>query len=207
MTTYTGAQIGVFTGDDTSRMEGSGVSWTGAELTMQGDQPPFILRGGSAAFAVAFGDLAGRRDVSGDSWLVHRIQILTATLAGRLDLTGQVWVGRFIAVSAVYRNADRITLAGIATNLAGQPLRNVQLQFIGETVQQHFFGGSTDANGIYVAFLEVGDDYTAYAYSATTGIVWRLDHEDVQPNTTALVFRQVTKRGGFGEGLFLQGAS
>jgi hypothetical protein len=207
MTTYTAQRVATQQADGTARMEGSGASWTGAEVTMQGGPAPFIQRGGSTALQVFAGNLAGRQDLTGDAWLVHRVQVLTATLTGRLDMTGQVWVGRFIPISAVYRNADRITLAGIATDLAGVPLRTVQLQFIGETVQQHFFGGSTDANGIYVAFLDVGDDYTAYAYSAGTGIVWRLDRMDKQANTTTLVFRQVTKRGGFGEGIFLQGAS
>jgi hypothetical protein len=37
--------------------------------------------------------------------------------------------------------------------------------------------------------------------------VWQLDHEDVQPNTHGLIFRQITRRAGFGEGLFLQGSA
>jgi hypothetical protein len=122
-----------------------------------------------------------------------------------LDATGSLLVGRFIPLSAVYRSADRITLAGLAVDLGGAPLRSVQLQFIGETVQQHFFGSSTDSNGIYVAYLEVGDSYAAYAYSAATGLVWRLEKENPEPNTTTLVFRRLTKRGGYGEGIFLGG--
>ena len=196
MATYAGASVSVLSGDDSARMELSGASWTGAAVAIQGGPAPFIDRLGSLAMNLGLATQNGRRDVSGDSWLVQRVTTLLAQLTGRLDLTGQVWVGRFIPISAVYRNADRVTLAGLAVDLAGNPLRQVQLQFIGLTVQDHFFGSGTDGNGIYVAYLDTGDSYDAYAFSPSRGQVFKLDHQTPGPNTTTLVFRLLTKRGG-----------
>lgn len=205
-------------------------TFDGIQLAPAADQSSGGPWGGSASLPVWLATPDGRRDVSGDAFQ-GLVQTLVSTIAGtrldatggpyqgllaviaaadasfRLDATGQAWFGRFIPISAVYRNADRVTLAGLAVNLAGQPLRSVQIQFIGETVQDHFFGAGTDTAGVYVAYLETGDTYTAYAFSPTTGIVFKLDHQETGPNTTTLVFRQVTKRGGFGEGLFLQGVT
>lgn len=204
-------------------------TYAGVALQVLGGPDPGIPRSGSAAVAVRVGTRAGTWDGQGPTAQGVRLDVAARPVVGRHDglgphvlgrvldaLRGAVegtWagrgpivVGRFIPLSAVYRNADRLTLAGIATDLSGTPLRLAQLQFIGETVQQHFFGGVTDGNGIYVAFLDVGDTYTAFAYTTASGIVWRLDHREVGANTTGLVFRQVTRRGGFGEGIFLQGA-
>ena len=195
MTTYDGVALGVVLGDDVGPYLGQ-ATLSGVGLAIQGGPDPAYPRGGSSAFASIAAVWGGRLDATGGPIEARVLSAIATTLAGRLDTTGAVLVGRFIPISAVYRNADRITLAGFATDLAGNPLRQVQLQFIGETVQAHFFGGSTDGNGIYVAYLEVGDTYQAFAYSATSGIVWKLDHQLVQPNTTTLVFRQLTKRGG-----------
>ncbi len=207
MTTYDSQRIAALQGDATGRVEESGATWTGAELTLQGGPAPFIERGGSTAFQVIQGNLIGRRDASGDAWLLRRIQTLLATITGRVELNGSVWIGRFIPVTAVYKNSDKITLAGVAVDLSNQPLRAMQLQFIGQTVQEHFAGSSTDANGIYVAYLDTGDTYTAYAFSVGRGFVYQLDHQETGPNTTTLVFKLLTKRGGFGEGVFLQGGA
>lgn len=207
MAIFEGVAIGVQGGDDVARLEGSGQSWTGAAFQVQGSPAPFIERLGSMAFQVALATPAGRDDTNGDVWTVHRIATLLAQITGRHDMTGQLWVGRFIPISAVYKNSDRITLAGVALDLSGQPLRAMQLQFIGETVQEHFAGASTDGNGIYVAYLDTGDTYTAYAFSVGRGFVYKLDHQEAGPNTTTLVFKLLTKRGGFGEGLFLQGGA
>jgi hypothetical protein len=201
----------------------------GRAVQVLGGPDPGIPRGGSTAFGICSATRAGTWDGLGPTAQGVRLDVAVRPVVGRHDglgplvptrvlavmmgAVGSTWagrgpvvVGRFIPLSAVYRNADRLTLAGLATDLAGQPLRVVNLQFIGETVQQHFFGGVTDANGLYVAFLDVGDTYTAFAYN-TAGTVWKLDHRDAGANSTGLVFRQVTRRGGFGEGLFLQGAS
>ena len=145
-------------------------------------------------------DLSGRTfDAASLAWRV------TAFAGWVLELTGQRYAGVRLHVAAVYRQGDKLTLAGYARDLAGAPLRNVQLHFIGETVQDHFFGAATNLDGIYAAFLDVGDTYTAFAFNPTTGITFALHEWQESPNTTTLVFRQVTKRGGLGEGLFLNG--
>jgi hypothetical protein len=148
-----------------------------------------------------------RHDPHGPQAEGFLVAAVKAQLAGTWDGQGPRLIGRFIPISAIYRNADRLTLSGIAVDLASQPLRSVQLQFIGETVAQNYFGSSTDTNGIYIAYLETGDTYTAYAYHTATGTVWRLESTHKEPNTTTLVFRQVTRLGGFGEGLFLKGGT
>ncbi|MHB8633028.1 MAG: hypothetical protein ACYDBQ_03540 [Thermoplasmatota archaeon] len=207
MTTYAGVAIAQNgPADDSTRFDLTGTTYAGAVLAPAGGVDPAYPRGGSLALGFTTAAQNGRLDVTGGTLAGTIIAGLTAVIGGRVDLNGTVLLGRFIPLSAVYRNADRITLAGIATDLAGQPLRQVQLQFIGQTVQQHFFGGSTDANGIYLAYLDVGDTYDCFAYHAGTGTVWKLDHEDTSnPNTTTLVFTRVTRRGGFGEGLFRGG--
>jgi hypothetical protein len=207
MATFEGVSLTPATGDDTSRIDLSGTSYDGSAFFVAGGEAPFIERGGSAAFYLASGLLTGHAPLNGDSWLLRRIQALLADVTGRLDLNGTVWIGRFIPVTAVYKNSDKITLAGIAVDLANQPLRAMQLQFVGQTVQEHFAGSSTNNDGVYVAYLDTGDTYTAYAFSVGRGFVYQLDHQEAGPNTTTLVFKLLTKRGGFGEGLFLQGGA
>jgi hypothetical protein len=207
MATFTGVALNPATGDDTSRIDLSGATYDGLAFAVAGGEAPFIERGGSLAMNLATALWVDHEPLSGDSWLHRRIQTLLADLTGRVDLNGTIWVGRFIPVTAVYKNSDKITLAGVAVDLSNQPLRMMQLQFIGQTVQEHFAGASTNADGIYVAYLDTGDTYTAYAFSVGRGFVYQLDHQEAGPNTTTLVFKLLTKRGGFGEGLFLQGGA
>jgi hypothetical protein len=181
-----------------------GATVPGLALAGQGGTDPGIPRGGSAALAAVAVALAGRLDGLGPPIAAQTPTQASTAAVARLDATGALLVGRFIAVSAVYRTGDRLTLAGYALNLAGQPLREYQVQFIGESVQAHYFGAGTDLDGVYVAFLDQGDTYTAFAYSPTTGITFRLESMQTTPNQTTLTFRQVTKRGGSGEGLFRQ---
>jgi hypothetical protein len=207
MATFDGVALSPASGDDTSRIDLTGTTYEALAFSIAGGEAPVILRGGSTAFNLASGLLTGHAALNGDTWLLRRIQTLLAQITGRVDLNGIAWIGRFIPVTAVYKNSDKITLAGIAVDLADQPLRSMQLQFIGETVQEHFAGSSTNQDGVYVAYLDTGDTYTAYAFSITRGFVYQLDHQESGPNTTTLVFNLLTKRGGFGEGLFLQGGA
>lgn len=207
MATFTGRAISPATGDDTSRLDLSGATFTGAAMNVAGSTAPFILRGGSLALTLASGPVVGHEPLSGDTWPGRIIPLITVLITGRLDTTGAVFEGRELVVSAVYRNGDRLTIAGYARTIPGQPLRQFQIHFIGETVQDHFFGAATDLNGVYVAYLDTGDTYTAYAFSPKSGITYKLETLESTPNQTNLTFRQVTKLGGFGEGIFLQGGA
>ncbi len=201
MTTYDSVAISTASGDGAGQWTGATLSSVG--LGVQGGVDPAYPRGGSTAIAALSATIDGSWDGQGPVVPSVVVRVLQAVKTGTWDGQGPVWVGRFIPMSAVYRNADRLTIAGFATDLAGMPLRQVQLQFIGETVQQHFFGSGTDGNGFYVAYLEIGDTYAAYAYHPLSGTVWKMDHQTALPNRTDLVFRQVTKRGGQ-DGLFLR---
>jgi hypothetical protein len=206
-------------------------TFDGAAIGPQGAPAPDIQRGGAAPAAPVEGTAAGQQDprsgttlpaqsaasstgdatgsplqLSGAAWVARGHLLQNAPLAGwLLQLTGQFFAARAFQISAVYRSSDRLTLSGYAVDLAGQPLREYQLQFVGETVQQHFFGSATDLDGIYVAYLDTGDTYAIYAFHTTKGTTYRLESEVQYPNRTDLVFRLVTKRGGTGEGIFLQG--
>lgn len=207
------------------------VTFTGATFAPAQSDGPANTFGGSATFAETTAQPNGAiNGLSGDTWpTVPFVEVTSSSLAwllqlsgdnltarnlapvvvpftGFLDhLTGSIFTGRAFAISAVYRNSDRITIAGYALDLAGKPLRQYQIQFVGQTVQAHYFGSATDLDGIYVAYLETGDDYTAYAFDTKRGLTYRLEQMVTLPNQTNLVFRLVTKRGGFGEGIFLQG--
>jgi hypothetical protein len=204
MTVFDGVGIGAASGDGSG--EWTGASVPGAALDAQGGADPGIPRGGSAALALAARPWAGSLDGQGPTMTGLGVPCRATAGLARLDATGAILDGESIEVSAVYRTGDRLTLAGYARDPAGQPLRSVQIQFIGQSVQAHFFGSATDLQGVYVAYLEQGDTYTAYAFSPTTGITFRMEARHDTPNQTNLTFRQVTRRGGYGEGIYLQGA-
>jgi hypothetical protein len=204
MTTYDGAAFGPASGDEAGTWTGASVD--GAALAVQGGADPAYPRGGSTALDLAAWPRVGTFDGQGPTAQASALATCSTASVGRLNATGAVLVGRCIAVSAVYRSGDRLTLAGYARDVAGQPLRAMQIQFIGESVQSHYFGSATDLDGVYVAFLEQGDTYTAFAFSPATGIMFRLERREDLPNQTNLTFRQLTKRGGYGEGIYLQGA-
>lgn len=142
--------------------------------------------------------------LSGDEWQTAPFMLSQGPLAGHASsLSGSTLQGRVLRLDKVYRSADRITYVGVALNQSGQPLRQYQLQFIGETVQENFAGTATDLNGIFVAYLTVGDTYTAFAFDPRAGFVYELVTITTKPNSVDLVFKLKTKRGGFGEGVFL----
>jgi len=206
MTTWESVETTLATGPPSGRFFTTGDQWASEPLGM-GDTPaPVIMRGGSTALptlsetnAGLILALTGRTLAGTDQDVTKRAQP-----AGRVHLlTGNHPLARFLQVSKVYRTGDRITYAGYALDLAGQPLKQVQVQFIGETVQDNFAGSGTDLNGIFVAYLPTGDTYQAYAFSPKTGITWALERIVDHANSVTMEFRQVTKRGGFGEGIFL----
>jgi hypothetical protein len=204
MTAYDSVALGAASGTFVGTWTGAAVA--SAALGVQGGVDPSYARGGSAALTVAVVPWAGSFDGHGPVVAGIGFAALSSAILGRLDATGASLVGVALTVSAFYRTGDRLTLAGYARDLAGNPLRAFEVQFVGQSVQQHFFGSSTDLDGIYVAFLDQGDTYTAFAFSPTSGVTFRLERMDTTPNQTNLTFRQVTKRGGSGEGLFRQGA-
>lgn len=142
--------------------------------------------------------------LSGDEWAAVPFIFEHGTVLERFSpLSGTTFDGRALRLDKVYRSADRITYVGYALDQSGQPLRQYQLQFIGETVEENFSGTATDLNGIFVAYLTVGDTYTAYAFDPRAGFVYELVSITTKPNSVDLIFKLKTKRGGFGEGVFL----
>jgi hypothetical protein len=205
MAAFVGARQQTVWGTQDARLDTNGsIALDGAALNLTGSVPPFILRGGSARLATAAGLIAGHDPRNGDAWPARIIPLQTVLITGRRNNTGANFASRSLRVTAVYRNSDRLTIAGYARDLAGNPLRAFQLQFIGETVQDHFFGSASDLLGVYVAYLDQGDSYAIYAFNTQTGITFRLERQDKTANQTNLVFRRVTKQGT-GEGLYRQG--
>lgn len=206
MTTWQSVETTLAVGPPSGQFFTTGDTWTSQAQDM-GDTPaPLINRGGSEALATMVQDHAGLALILTGRVLVGVDDDVTerALPSGRaLILTGNHPLARFIQVSKVYRTGDRITYAGRAVDLSGQVLRQVQLQFIGETVQDNFAGSGTDLQGIFVAYLPTGDSYRAYAFSPNTGLTWELERIVDLGNSVRMEFRQVTKRGGFGEGIFL----
>lgn len=142
--------------------------------------------------------------LSGDEWDAVPFIFKHGTVFEKFSpISGTSHDGRALRLDKVYRSADRITYVGYALDQSGQPLRQYQVQFIGETVQENFSGTATDLNGIFVAYLTVGDTYTAYAFDPRAGFVYELVSITTKPNSVDLVFKLKTRRGGFGEGLFL----
>jgi hypothetical protein len=207
MATYTGRKLGLDPGTRTANQPNQGATREGVALQATGGPAPVIDRLGVHELTQLAALHAGRANETGATFLARLLAAKSVPLTGFLAAQGGRYAGRRFQVSAFYRQSERITLSGYAFNLADQPLRQVNLQFVGETVQDHFFGATTNLDGIYVAFLEVGDTYSAYAFNPKSGITYRLESMIEKPNQTDLVFRQVTKRGASGEGIFLQGDS
>lgn len=203
--------------------------YEGVPLQTQGSPAPPNDYGGSRSIGLSTGTLFDFvLAFSGDAWVSHSGTISLGTVAGfMLDLSGDEYgsapfilqpaqlnqrmtpvlgdelLGRALRLDKVYRSADRITYVGYALDQTGNPLRQYQLQFIGQTVQENFSGTATDLTGVFVAYLTVGDTYTAFAFDPKAGFVYELVSIVENPNSVTLTFRLKTKRGGFGEGIFL----
>ncbi len=169
-------------------------------LALSGDTIP-----GQRAAQIELGTVAGFVfDLSGDEYASVPFIVEPAQINDRMSpVLGDVLQGRALRLDRVFRSADRITYVGYALDQTGHPLRQYQLQFIGETVQENFAGTATDLTGIFIAYLTVGDTYTAYAFDPKAGFVYELVSTIANPNSVTLTFKLKTKRGGFGEGLFL----
>lgn len=211
MATYAGVAIGQEDATPSGRIpEVFGTTHSSPVLlSLQASDVEPYNRGGSNAYAGEIADRTGwLAEFSGTTLESKAIgQPRVAAITGWLaEFSGSRYEGRKFVLSTVYRQGDKTTLVGHALDLAGQPLRQVQLQFIGETVQGNYFGSGTNLDGVFIAYLDAGDTFTAYAYDTVSGTVWRLLSKQETPNQTNLVFQAVTKRGGFGEGLFKRSA-
>lgn len=206
MATYEGLALAPPAGDRQAWALPVEATYTGAAQAAAAAGPDYttgtyaVLGPPASGPVQAFSD-----DFSGRLFQDRTLQPTVATFAAwLLDLTGKQYAAVALRVSAVYRQGDKLTLAGYALDLAGNPLRQFQLQFIGETVQENTAGFGTNLDGVYAAYLTVGDTYLVYAFHPATGVVFKLDHEEEPtPGQTNLRFRQVTRRVA-GDGVFLR---
>ncbi len=169
--------------------------------------PPYP-HGGTHAFAPSYVEDAGWMDhETGNTWTSKTPGQPVASLGAWLaNASGSRHPSREIRPTAVYRQGDRTTLVGYAVDVAGQPLRQVRIQFIGETTQGLFSGAGSDLNGLVVAYLPTGDTYAAYAFSPTSGLTWRLLKITNHGPSVTFQFQRITRQAGYGEGIFMGGA-
>lgn len=162
-------------------------------------------RGGSTAHAPHIVDVVGWLEHrTGEAWPASVGGVDVASLADFLAwFSGTRHASRMVRPTAVYRQGDRLTYVGTCVDLAGRPLSQVRLLFIGETVQDNAHGAGTNLAGVFVAYLPSGDTYDAFAFSPATGVTWHLDSITDHGNSVTIRFRQVTRSQGYGEGLFL----